>query len=310
MITRYSSVASTCRRLLARARVADPIRAAVPLVVAAVLLLGAIGVAHANVDLVFGVYTSDKPVAMVNQLRPTLDLLETGASARLGEPVKIQLRIFRDYQLGVASLVAGKIDMARLGAASYVQAKSRAPEIELLAAEKFGNSHYFEGVICVNAKSPIHSVADLAGKTFAFGSKRSTIGRYLAQLYLAQHGITASKLAAFQYLERHDRVGMAVGAGAFDAGALEGTMFHKLVAAGVPIRAIASFPNVTKAWVARARLAPRVREALAHTLVTISDPKALAALRFDGFVAVRDSDYDVTRTAIEKNAVFFDQSHP
>lgn len=263
--------------------------------------------AHAALQLSFGVYASDKPTAMVEEMRPTLNLLEKSLTAALEEPVTIRMQVYRDYETARAKFVAGEVDFVRLGAASYINAKRMAPDIEILAAEKFNRSHFFEGVICVNSKSDIRKPADLVDKTFAFGSQESTIGRYLAQLYLAQHGITRSKLKSFAYLGRHDRVGTAVGLGQFDAGALEGTIFQKLVDAGVPIRALASFPNVTKAWVARAGLPKHIKTALATALDSITDPAALAALRFDGFEPASDSDYDLIRASIDKNGLFFDE---
>lgn len=261
--------------------------------------------AAAPVVLTFGAYASDKPSAMVEQLRPTLDLLEKGAAKLLGQPVHIKLQVARDYEIGVANLVTGRFDFERLGAAPYVLAKEQAPGIEILAAERFGKGKLFDGVICVAKSSGIHTVAQLKGKTFAFGSEESTIGRYMAQLYLARAGITRSDLKSFEYLERHDRVGMAVGAGQFDAGALEGTIFDKLVADGVPIRPLATFQNPTKAWVARVGLDPRIKKALSRALLAIKDPKALAALRFDGFLPAEDHDYDVVRKAIKENWRFF-----
>src|ERR1700730_16064199 len=56
------------------------------------------GSARADIALRFGTYASDKPSAMVEQLRPTLDRLEQAMSERLGEPVTIKLRVARDYE--------------------------------------------------------------------------------------------------------------------------------------------------------------------------------------------------------------------
>lgn len=261
--------------------------------------------AHAAVELSFGVYASDKPTAMVRQLRPTLNALERRMAMILGEPVSIGMRVARDYKAGTALISNGKVDFERLGAASYVAVKQEAPGITLLAAERYHGTHFFNGVICVRGNSSITRVEDLKGKTFAFGSENSTIGRYLSQLYLAKGGITASDLRAYAYLGRHDRVGTAVGSGQFDAGALEETVFKKLVASGVQIRMLALFQNVTKAWVARAGLDPRIVEALRRGLLGIDDPAALTALRFEGFERVDDSDYAMVRTAMKENRVFF-----
>jgi phosphonate transport system substrate-binding protein len=269
--------------------------------------LSSVGASAASppITLTFGAYASDKPSAMVEQLRPTLDVLEEGAGKLLGRPVRIKLQVARDYATGVANLLSGRFDFERLGAATYVLAKERAPGIEILAAERFGHGKVFDGVICVGKNSRIGTVAQLKGKTFAFGSEESTIGRYMAQLFLARAGITRNDLKSFAYLERHDRVGMAVGSGQFDAGALEGTIFDKLVTDGVPIRALATFQTPTKAWVARVGLDQHIKDALRRALLAIKDPKALAALRFDGFLPANDGDYSLIRAAIKENWRFF-----
>jgi phosphonate transport system substrate-binding protein len=261
--------------------------------------------ARAEIGLVFGAYASDKPTAMVEQLRPTLDQLERAMSERLREEVTIKLRVARDYETGLAELISGRVDFARLGAASYVAAKAQAPGVAILAAERQGDSIFFNGIIGVAEASPIRTLADLRGKRFAFGDEESTLGRYIAQLTLARAGITAASLKDFAYLGRHDRVGAAVAGGQFDAGALEETMFDKMVASGTRLRAIASFPTVTKPWVARVDLSPRVAEAIGHALLLMRDPAALAALRFDGFAPATDADYDVTRASIDENWRFF-----
>lgn len=261
--------------------------------------------ASAEVKLAFGVYASDKPSAMVEQIRPTLDAVERNLASLLHDKVHIKLQVLRDYETGVAVLTAGKIDVARLGAASYVEAKAGAPGIELLASELNGGVPYFNGVICVRRDSPIRTVSDLKGKTFAFGSEQSTMGRYVAQLFLAQSGIIADDLKSFRYLGRHDRVAAAVATGQFDAGALEATIFDKLAREKLPIRAIASYRDMTKAWVARVGLDGRLKATLRRALLGVHDPAALAALRFDGFTATTDADYDATRAAIKQNARFF-----
>lgn len=269
------------------------------------LAAGVVRPAAAEVRLVFGVYASDKPSAMVEQIRPTLDVIERNLSAELHDKARIELEVLRDYETGVAVLTSGKVDFARLGAVSYVEARAGAPDIELLASELNGDAPYFHGVICVRRDSPIHSVSDLRGKTFAFGAEQSTMGRYVAQLFLARSGITAADLKSFAYLGRHDRVAAAVATGQFDAGALEETIFAKLAKESLSIRAIASYRDLTKAWVARVGLDRRLKAHLRQALLAVHDSAALAALRFDGFTATTDADYDPTRAAIKENSRFF-----
>jgi phosphonate transport system substrate-binding protein len=261
---------------------------------------------QAKVLLTFGVYTSDKPSAMVTQLRPTLSLIEQSLSADFGEPVEIKLQVVRGYVAGAELLLSREVDVMRLGPASYVQVKDKDAGIELLAMENKNGANTFEGVIAVHENSDIRALSQLRGRSFAFGSKRSTLGRYFAQLALARAGIVARDLKSYEYLGRHDKVGEAVGAGLFDAGALEGTMFKKLQTKGVPIRAIHTMRNATKAWVARAGLDSYVTQAVREALLDVHDKQALTSLRFDGFLPGHDSDYDPTRDAINRNSEFFD----
>ena len=97
---------------------------------------------------------------------------------------------------------------------------------------------------------------------------------------------------------------MAVGRKKYAAGALKEGTFKKLVAAGEPIRAIASFPNVTKPWIAKAGMEPRLFEAIHQTLLALEDDGALKALKKDGFLSGDDSDYDSIREAIEASRSF------
>jgi phosphonate transport system substrate-binding protein len=263
--------------------------------------------ALADNQLTFGVYASDKPSAMVEQLRPTLDRLSARLAELLGEPVSIRLQVAKNYDEGVRQIIEGAVDFTRLGPASYVHAKDENANLDILALEKIEGAKVFHGVICVHENSDIHELADLRGRTFAFGAKDSTLGRYFAQLHLARAGIHEADLKHYEYLGRHDKVGTAVGSRLFDAGALEETMFRKLVASGVPIRALATFPNATRPWVARAELGPQVKDALRTALLELHDNDALTALRSEGFLPGDDSDFALTRVAIRENWRFFQQ---
>ncbi len=288
-----------------------PRRAASPYLWAAALAFGALfawtGPAAAKVSLVLGTYAPDKPTAMVKQLQPAAAEIAGHMSEILDEEVEIKLKVVRGYAAGIDLIVDGQVDFMRLGPAAYVMAKDRNAGLSVLAMEKKRGSNQFRGVIAVHEDSDITEVSQLRGRSFAFGNERSTLGRFFAQLHLMRAGIHADHLSRFEYLGRHDKVGRAVGSGLFDAGALEETTFGKLVAKGVKIRAIASYVNATRPWVGRAGLEPRIEEALREAMMRLSDPDALKSLRFDGFVAGNDSEYDATREAIQKNPRFFTQ---
>jgi phosphonate transport system substrate-binding protein len=269
------------------------------------LLGGVSEPAQAELALTFGAYSSDKPSAMVAQIRPSLNEVARDMSAVLGEAVEISMQVVRSYEDGVGLVVSGRVDFARLGAASYVAAIDQNPDLEILAMENKRGSKSFRGVICVRQDSDITELGQLKGRSFAFGNTRSTLGRYLAQLTLFNAGILAEDLDHYEYLGRHDKVGRAIGSGLFDGGAVEETVFAKLVKQGVPIRAIATYTTATKPWVARQGLDPRIKQALRQALLNLREPSALQALRFDGFLAGDDSDFEDTRLAIQENPRFF-----
>lgn len=255
----------------------------------------------------FGVYSSNKPSAMVRVFKPVLRELEQRMGERLGRDVDIRMQIARDYERGITDLTEGRVDFSQFGPASYVEAKRSNPDLRILAMENEKNSRVFYGIIAVAADSDIESVDDLRGRSFAFGDEGSTIGRFLSQLYLEQHGIRAGNLSRYEYLGRHDKVGTAVAAGDFDAGALNEKTFKKLVEAGENLRELVRFPNVTKPWIARSGLDEEIFEVLQASLLEIDDATALAGLKVDGFFSGSDADYNDIRVAIEDNAAFFSE---
>ncbi|MCW8327428.1 PhnD/SsuA/transferrin family substrate-binding protein [Photobacterium sp. SDRW27] len=260
--------------------------------------------ALSDIQLTFGVYTSDKATAMVKQFRPVLNALEAKMTTKLGESVHIRMQISKSYQQGLANLVEGKVDFARFGPSSYILAKQSNPEIKILAIENNKGGKTFNGVICVHKNSSIQSAKELTGKSFAFGDENSTIGRYLSQSYLADHSITAQELDSFEYLGRHDKVGAAVASEQYDAGALKESTFKKLIRNGAPLRVIASFENITKPWIASSSLAPDVVTSLTTSLIELEDPKALKAIKKDGFLPGTDSDYEKVRVAMADKRFF------
>ena len=266
--------------------------------------LAAMSPARGDIVLTFGVYSADKPSAVVVQMRPILDILEQLMSDRIDEPVTIKMHVAATYEKGLEDLLSGRVDFARFGPAPYVLVKREDPGISILAMEAKRGEKRFNGVICVRRDSDIKIISDLKGRSFAFGDRNSTIGRYLSQLLLLRHGVTASDLSDYQYLGRHDKVGAAVGAELYDAGALKESTFKKLVKNGTPIRVIATMPNVTKPWISRSHLSPRIAEALRFSLLQLTDKQALKFLGKDGFVEGDDSDYQMIRDAIMENPKF------
>ena len=275
-----------------------------------ILLSTAPSGAQAKITLVLGLYPSEKPRNMVEAFRPSLNAVEDMMASRLGEEVEIRIQMSSSYDAALDALLAGRVDFARLGPASYVMGKTEQSGLELLAMENNGGGVTFEGMIVVRDDSEVFSVSDLKGRSFAFVSERSTLGRYFAQAHLATAGISAADLRDYAYVGDHEAVGLAVWARRYDAGAINRRIFDKLVGRGLRLRTIASFKNVTRAWVARVGLPAEIARSLREALLGLDDPELLAVLGFDGFLPGAESDFDGTRRVMSEHAEVFSHYTP
>ena len=261
---------------------------------------------QADLMLKFGLYASDQADTVIGEHRPTLDVLEKVLQARLGKSVAIHTMLASSYEEGVNQIAEGKVDFTKLGPASYVLAREKEPGLSILATEAKDEKKRFKGIIAVHENSNITSLRDLKGKSFAFGDKQSTIGRFLSQKVMSEAGLHSEDLGNFEYLGRHDLVGEAVGNKDFDAGALKESTFKKQVAAGVPIRKLVEFDNITKPWVARVGLDKDVASALREGLLNLKDEKALEALGKDGLVEATPEEYDFISESMKASEAFIE----
>jgi phosphonate transport system substrate-binding protein len=251
-----------------------------------------------TLSLNFGVYQTDKATLMYRSFTPLIDALQAEIAQQLERPVDIQLTIFRTYDDGIDALCKGTVDFVHFGPASYIRAKARNPGIELLAMESENGSKRFTGVVIVGKDSPIQSLKDLKGKTFAFGDPNSTIGRWLVQAEMVKAGIHATDLANSKYFERHDQVADVVAHGDFDAGAVKLSTFTKANAKN-QLRSILTFENVTKPVVARQGLEKEVFAAIQKSLFALDDPTLFVDLKISGFIATSDAEYEFVRDGMK-----------
>lgn len=264
--------------------------------------------AEENVDkltLNIGLYTSSKPSAMVRKFRPIISLLEQKVSNRLGKKVRIRMQIAKSNLKGIEYLSDGKVDFAQLGPATYVEAKSENPEIQILAIESKNRTKEVNGIIATGLYSSIENISDLKGESFAFGDMQSTSGRYMAQQFLMRHGILAKDLSRYEYLGRHDIVAAKVSVGDFAAGAMSEATFRRMLAEGAKIRELARFSMVSKPWVARSGIDPEVYAALKISLLEIAKSDVMASLDFNGFIEGRNEDFWAVAESMSLNHRFF-----
>jgi len=229
-----------------------------------------------------------------------LEDLEKVLNLKLDKPIDIKFKVTSEYEEGINQLANGSVHFSRLGPASFVIAKEKNPNLKLLAMESKKGARIFNGVIAIHKDSPLTSVAQLKGHSFAFGDPLSTIGRYLSQSLLLEKGLNSTDFSTLSYLGRHDKVGMAVAAKDFTAGALKESTFDKLVATGYPIKCLTKFDNVTKPWVAHPSLDSEIAEALKQSLLELKS----STVSKDGFLTAEDEYYTQIRVAMKQSENF------
>ncbi len=277
---------------------------------AAIALLVAVPtIAQSPTRISLGIYSFKKPTEVWKQFQPVTVELSRLLTAQLGAEAIVELQVTKTYEESLEQFVTGKVDIVRFGPSSYVLAKRRNPQIELLAAEREDSNGV--GLIVVRADSPIKQLSDLIGKRFAFGDSQSTIGRYLSQAELAQAGVFAHNLTSHAFLDRHDVVFKSVEIGDHDAGAVHKDTFTELNdKATHKLRVLHPFNNAPKPWLARAGLDPKITTALTASLMKLDNAAALKALKVPGFATTRDGDYDFVRQGMEKAEKFGPEAKP
>ena len=108
-------------------------------------------------------------------------------SSKLNRPV--ELRTVDSWEGLAKSLANGETDIALLGPWGYVLANHQSGAQVISTVLYDGKPEYYS-IIITHPNSGIKSMADLKGKTFAFGDKGSTSGYLIPFHYFMTQGIT------------------------------------------------------------------------------------------------------------------------
>jgi len=219
-------------------------------------------------------------------------------SGQLGMEVKFVP--VTDYPAVVEALAGGHVDLAWLGGFTFVQARRRTGNAIPLVqrAEDAG----FHSRFIARAGSGIRSLADLKGKTLAFGSVSSTSGHLMPRYYLLQAGVDPDRdLGRYAFSGAHDATAKWVESGKVDAGALNESVWQKLVDEKKVDASKVEVFYTTPAyhdynWTVRGDLDPAVREKLRAAFLALDPAKPehaeiLKLQRASRFVETRPENY-------------------
>ncbi|UXY55550.1 MULTISPECIES: putative selenate ABC transporter substrate-binding protein [Pseudomonas] len=188
--------------------------------------------------------------------------------------MKVQFVPVADYPAVVEALATDRLDMAWLGGFTFVQVRLKTGNaIPLVQREQ--DAQFTSKFITANPE--VKSLADLKGKTFAFGSISSTSGSLMPRYFMLKDGIKPEQyFSRIGYSGAHDATAAWVQAGKVDGGVLNASVWDKLVAAGkvdtAKVRVFATTPAYYDYnWTVRGTLDPALAEKIRKAFLAL-DP--------------------------------------
>jgi len=248
----------------------SPSRTLKSLLTCALIAFGA--VTHAQQVFRITAIPDESPTELARKAEPLVKYLE----AKLG--MKVEYTPVTDYAAAVEALVNKKVDMAWFGGFTFVQAHHRSggkviPVVQREEDEKFRS-------VFITTDANIKTLADLKGKDVSFGSQSSTSGHLMPRSFLLQAGLNPEKdFKRVAYSGAHDATVAAVAAGKVQAGALNISVWEKLVAdKKVDTTQVRVFfttpPYYDYNWTVHADMPAATREKLAAAMLALNKDTA------------------------------------
>jgi phosphonate transport system substrate-binding protein len=235
----------------------------------------------------------EAPTELLRKFEPLGAYLEQ----QLGR--KVEFIPVADYAAVVEAIAADRIDLAWLGGFTFVQTRLKTGNAIPLV-QRAEDATFTSKII--SADPSVHSLQDLKGKTFAFGSVSSTSGSLMPRYFMLQDGIKPEAFfSRIAYSGAHDATAAWVQAGKADGGVLNASVWDKLVATGkvdtAKVKVIATTPPFFDYnWTVRGSLDPALREKIRAAFLALdpANPQHKAILDLQAasrFIATKAENY-------------------
>lgn len=263
-------------------------------------LLAACGESSAGNVLRFSAIPDTNTTELEEKFRPVAAYL----SDELG--VDVEYVPTSSYDASVEAFKNGDIQLAWFGGLTGVQARAAVEGAHAIAQGEIDPR--FKSYFVANADTGIERSEafpmELKGRSFTFGSRRSTSGRLMPEHFIrTETGMSPAELFGSEshFSDGHDHTAKLVEAGTFDAGALNFKTYDEMVAAGKldPSRCRIVWVTPEYAdynWTAHPVLEERFGAGftarLQRALIEMDDPELLAAVsRPEGLIEAEDADF-------------------
>ncbi|MET3714558.1 putative selenate ABC transporter substrate-binding protein [Pseudomonas sp. PvP001] len=212
----------------------------------------------------------EAPTELLRKFKPL------GAYLEQQTGMKVEFVPVADYPAVVEALATDRLDMAWLGGFTFVQVNQKTGNaIPLVQREQ--DAQFTSKFITSDPN--VKSLADLEGKSFAFGSISSTSGSLMPRYFMLQDNIKPETyFSRVAYSGAHDATAAWVQAGKVDAGVLNASVWQKLVDSGKvdtnKVKVFATTPTYFDYnWTVRGTLNPALAEKLKQAFLALDPAK-------------------------------------
>jgi phosphonate transport system substrate-binding protein len=221
--------------------------------------------------------------------------------------VPVELVMGDDYDDAAARLERGDVDLVEFSPYAYVRAEQRMKLRPMVTMISDG-SETAAGYIFVKRDSPLRTIEDLKGGSFAFVDLASTSGYLYPMKVFKDRGLDPkTHFSRTEFLGNHEKVLMAVLEGRVDAGATyQGSLAALKRSKNIDplnFRIIAKTPRTPRdLFCVRAEFPAAVSDALVELFLGLSSREnkgreILTPLNLNGFFLANDRLYDGVRAA-------------
>ncbi|ATP43329.1 putative selenate ABC transporter substrate-binding protein [Pseudomonas kermanshahensis] len=272
-----------------------------PLALAAGLVLSCCAVvAQAAETLRVSAIPDEAPTELQRKFKPLGEYL----AKQLGMEVKFVP--VADYPAVVESLASDRLDLAWLGGFTFVQVHLKDPNATPLV-QREQDAQFTSKFITANPN--VKSLADLKGKSFAFGSISSTSGSLMPRYFMLKENNIKPEdyFSRVAYSGAHDATAAWVQAGKVDGGVLNASVWQKLVDAGKvdtsKVKVFATTPTYYDYnWTVRGNMAPALKAKIKQAFLDLdpANPEHKAILDLQAasrFIETKPENYQGTEQA-------------
>jgi phosphate/phosphite/phosphonate ABC transporter binding protein len=209
-----------------------------------------------------------------------------------------------NYEKLTEFLKNGKVDIAWHGTLAYPHAFNAGAGKAVLRPVRYGADNY-KGIIIARTDSPINSVKDLKGKSFAYTDPESASGYYYPRITMLKNGLDPdTDLGTTKYVRKHDNILYAILFKRFDAGAVydDAREHLKNKAERDQLKIIARTPPISNEPIMVSNDLPKdFVEDFVNTMLALKKEDSSQSIileatgKTEGFIRASDKDYEELR---------------